>query len=131
MVSGGDNWQPAPDCTNPKRLMENLCLVWSKDPEAQAKRGNHWVGYSKTFQLMDDRYYTLQVVETTMSTSKTEVSQWHVVKLFNDRGIELGRTDRYPCYESGVQGTFQRSLDVLLMEQALELATGERVPVKR
>lgn len=131
MISGGIPLDSSgKTCTNPMVLMENLCSVWSKDSTATRKRGDHWVAFSKTFQLMDDRYYTLQVVENTINTNQS-VSQWHVVKLFNDRGMELGRVDRYPCYKSGVQGSFERSLDLLMMEEALEKATGQLVPVQR
>lgn len=78
---------------------------------------------------MDHRYYTLQALKFTKPNSK-RLDEIYVVKLFNDRGIEVGRVDRYPCGE-GVEGDFQRSIDVLMMEQALEKATGQIIPVEK
>lgn len=129
MISGGDGagWPQSSGCTNPQVLMANLFRQFAADETTERKGSAHWIAFSKTFQLMDDRYYTLQALLYKGGSQRP--SQPHAVKLFNDRGEELERVDQYPCGD-GVVGTFQRSLDVLLMEQALELATGERVPVR-
>lgn len=129
MISGGEGpgWISSSECTNPQVLMANLFRQFAADETTERKGSAHWVAFSKTFQLMDDRYYTLQAL--LYKGDSQHASRPHAVKLFNDRGEELGRVDQYPCGD-GVVGTFQRSIDVLLMEQALEMATGEKVPVK-
>lgn len=137
MISGGDLGPPVTPCTSPRTFMRELFEQMSlvKHPTTERKVGPYWTAYSETFQLMDHRYYTLQALQLradpTNPNPYKQVTATYVVKLFNDSGTEVGIADGYPCHKVGVQGTFQRSLDVLLMEQALEMATGQIIPVEK
>ena len=106
-----------------KGTATDLFEKWSKDRSVIKSTDKDWIGYAKFFKLMDGRSYALQVL-------RTGSGEEHI-KLFNDRGEWRG--DIYAEYrcKNGYGGSFFRSIDVMLIEQALEMATGKPVSVEQ